>query len=120
MQLLRQLAEGPPYVVLGGVTRHAEGCIRVVGHGQGILVCGSFNLAENVAAWGPTQVLPSRGLGLLGDADFRLALQKLRQGLESADLAKVISDVKAKLVQLDAAQSAFARINQKTLFDLIS
>lgn len=49
-----------------------------------------------------------------------LDLTDRRAGLESTDLTQVISSVKSKLLQLDAAQSAFARINQKTLFDLIS
>lgn len=49
-----------------------------------------------------------------------LNLDERRGNLESADLTKVISTVKAQLLQLEAAQSAFARINQKTLFDLIS
>lgn len=48
-----------------------------------------------------------------------LDLTEHRQGLESTDLAEVISSVKSKLLQLEAAQSAFARINQQTLFDLI-
>lgn len=49
-----------------------------------------------------------------------LDLDERRQGLESTDLPTVISTVKSQLLQLEAAQSAFARINQKTLFDLIS
>jgi flagellar hook-associated protein 3 FlgL len=48
-----------------------------------------------------------------------LDLTERRQGLESTDLSEVISSVKSKLLQLEAAQSAFARINQQTLFDLI-
>jgi len=52
--------------------------------------------------------------------DIDLDLDERRQGLESTDLPTVISTVKSQLLQLDAAQSAFARINQKTLFDLIS
>jgi flagellar hook-associated protein 3 FlgL len=48
-----------------------------------------------------------------------LDLTERRQNLEATDLAEVISSVKAKLLQLEAAQSAFARINQQTLFDLI-
>jgi len=48
-----------------------------------------------------------------------LDLTEQRQGLESTDLSQVISSVKSKLLQLEAAQSAFARINQQTLFDLI-
>ncbi|WP_176591954.1 flagellin [Sphingobium sp. EM0848] len=48
-----------------------------------------------------------------------LDLTERRQNLESTDLSTVISTVSAKLTQLNAAQSAFARINQQTLFDLI-
>ncbi|WP_375196303.1 flagellin [Sphingobium sp.] len=48
-----------------------------------------------------------------------LDLTERRQNLESTDLTEVISSVSAKLLQLEAAQSAFARINQQTLFDLI-
>jgi len=48
-----------------------------------------------------------------------LDLGERREGLESTNLAEVISSVKSKLLQLEAAQSAFARINQQTLFDLI-
>ncbi|BAV64679.1 flagellin [Sphingobium cloacae] len=48
-----------------------------------------------------------------------LDLTERRQTLESTNLAEVISSVQAKLLQLNAAQSAFARINKQTLFDLI-
>ncbi|HEX7875954.1 MAG TPA: flagellin [Sphingobium sp.] len=60
-------------------------------------------------------------LDVIGDrlTTVNLDLSERRQGLESTDLTEVISSVKAKLLQLEAAQSAFARINQQTLFDLI-
>ncbi|EQB02475.1 flagellar hook-associated protein 3 FlgL [Sphingobium wenxiniae] len=48
-----------------------------------------------------------------------LDLTERRSTLESTDLAEVFSSVQAKLLQLNAAQSAFARINKQTLFDLI-
>lgn len=48
-----------------------------------------------------------------------LDLGEQRKDLESTDLQDVISRLQANLLQLEAAQSAFARINQKTLFDLI-
>lgn len=48
-----------------------------------------------------------------------LNLTERRADLESTDLQEVIANVKAQLLQLEAAQSAFARINQQTLFDLI-
>jgi flagellar hook-associated protein 3 FlgL len=45
---------------------------------------------------------------------------KERQGaLESTNLQEVISRVQSQLLQLEAAQAAFARINKQTLFDLI-
>ena len=47
-------------------------------------------------------------------------LSERRSTLESTDLTKVISTLQAQLLQLDAAQSAYARINQQTLFDLIN
>ena len=60
-------------------------------------------------------------LDVIGErlTNIDLDLSERRQGLEATDLAEVISSVKAKLLQLEAAQSAFARINQQTLFDLI-
>lgn len=48
-----------------------------------------------------------------------LDLTERRSELESTDLTEVISNVSAQLLQLQAAQAAFARINQKTLFDLL-
>ncbi|MEC3912157.1 flagellin [Sphingobium sp. CR2-8] len=51
--------------------------------------------------------------------DIGLDLTERRSDLESTDLQKVIANVKAGLLQLDAAQATFARINQQTLFDLI-
>jgi len=51
--------------------------------------------------------------------DIDIDLKERRADLESTDLTEVISSVSAKLLQLNASQSAFARINQQTLFDLI-
>ncbi|WP_088184411.1 flagellin [Sphingobium sp. Z007] len=52
--------------------------------------------------------------------DIGLDLKERRAELESTDLQDVIAKFKAQTLQLDAAQSTFARINQQTLFDLIS
>lgn len=51
--------------------------------------------------------------------DVDMDLTERRSTLEATDLAQVISTVQAQLLQLNAAQSAFARINKQTLFDLI-
>ncbi|MCC4252334.1 MAG: flagellin [Pseudomonadota bacterium] len=52
--------------------------------------------------------------------DIDIDLTERRANLESTDLQEVISRVQSQLLQLEAAQSAYARINQQTLFDLIS
>lgn len=52
--------------------------------------------------------------------DIGLDLTERRADLESADLQDVIAKFKAQSLQLEAAQATFARINQQTLFDLIS
>lgn len=52
--------------------------------------------------------------------DIDIDLIERRANLESTDLQEVISRVQSQLLQLEAAQSAYARINQQTLFDLIS
>lgn len=51
--------------------------------------------------------------------DTNLQLTERRSGLEDADLTEVITKVQAKLLTLQAAQVAFAKINQQSLFDLI-
>lgn len=51
--------------------------------------------------------------------DVDLGLTEKRSNLESTKLEEVIARVKSGLLQLDAAQMTFARINQQTLFDLI-
>ena len=43
-----------------------------------------------------------------------------RSGLEATDLTEAIALLNAQTITLDAAQAAFARINRRTLFDLLS
>ncbi|WP_300111800.1 flagellin [Sphingobium sp.] len=68
------------------------------------------------------QGVRSDRLEVIGDrlTDVDIDLTERRADLESTDLQDVISRVQSQLLQLEAAQSAYARINQKTLFDLIS
>ncbi|WP_062732064.1 flagellin [Sphingobium abikonense] len=68
------------------------------------------------------QGVRSDRLEVIGDrlTDVDIDLTERRADLESTDLQEVISRVQSQLLQLEAAQSAYARINQKTLFDLIS
>lgn len=67
------------------------------------------------------QGVRSDRLDVIGErlTNVDLDLKERRQGIESTDLSDVISRVQAQLLQLDAAQAAYARINQQTLFDLI-
>jgi flagellar hook-associated protein 3 FlgL len=51
--------------------------------------------------------------------DIVLTLQERRSGLEDTDLTGTIAKMQQKLLTLEAAQSAFARINQQSLFDLL-
>ncbi len=64
-----------------------------------------------------------RGVRLDNEVE-RLSTQKLqlterRSALEDTDLTDVITHVQAKLTSLQAAQAAFAKINQQSLFDLL-
>lgn len=52
-------------------------------------------------------------------ADIALTLRERRSGLEDTELTETISMMQQKLLTLEAAQSAFARINQQSLFDLL-
>lgn len=51
--------------------------------------------------------------------DTTLDLAERRSNLEDTDLTEVIARLQAKLLSLEAAQAAFARINRQSLFDLI-
>jgi flagellar hook-associated protein 3 FlgL len=67
------------------------------------------------------QGVRSDRLEVIGDrlTDVDIDLTERRADLESTDLQQVISRLQSQLLQLEAAQSAYARINQKTLFDII-
>ncbi len=51
--------------------------------------------------------------------DRELQLAESRSVLEDTDLTEALANVQAKLTTLQAAQGAFSRISQQTLFDLI-
>ncbi|MBB4642443.1 flagellin [Rhizorhapis suberifaciens] len=52
--------------------------------------------------------------------DIVLTLKERRSTLEDTDLTETIAKMQQNLLTLEAAQSAFARINRQSLFDLIS
>jgi len=51
--------------------------------------------------------------------DSALALTERRSTLEDTDLTETITKLQSKLTTLEAAQAAFARINQTSLFDFL-
>lgn len=89
-----------------------------IGAGLDAIKVGQSHITVELARQG----VRSNRLDVVGErlTDIDLDLTERRSALESTDLTEVISNVKAQLMQLEAAQSAFARINQQTLFDLIS
>jgi flagellar hook-associated protein 3 FlgL len=48
-----------------------------------------------------------------------LQIEEERSGLEDTDISRVVAQINAKQLTLEAAQAAFARINRNTLFDLL-
>jgi flagellar hook-associated protein 3 FlgL len=69
-----------------------------------------------------TQGVRSNRLDAVSDrlTSVDLDLNERRDQLESTDLTETITGLQSKLLTLEAAQSAFARINRQNLFDLIS
>lgn len=53
------------------------------------------------------------------NSSIQLDLKERRSDLEDTDLTETIARIQAKLLSLEAAQAAFARINRQSLFDLI-
>jgi len=51
--------------------------------------------------------------------DINLNLQERRSNLEDTDLTEIIARVQSRLITLQAAQTAFAKISQQSLFSLI-
>ena len=51
--------------------------------------------------------------------DSGASIAEERGGIEGTDIAATIARVQADQLSLDAAQSLFARINRRTLFDLL-
>lgn len=53
------------------------------------------------------------------NGSIQLDLKERRSTLEDTDLTETVARIQAKLLSLEAAQAAFARINRQSLFDLI-
>ncbi len=51
--------------------------------------------------------------------DKKLALTERRSALEDTDVGEVVTKLQGKLITLEAAQAAFARIGRQSLFDLL-
>ena len=52
-------------------------------------------------------------------ADSAVTLQEERSSLEGTDITATVARLQSKLLTLEAAQSAFARISKQTLFDVL-
>ena len=67
------------------------------------------------------QGIRSERLSAMADrvTGIALTLRERRSSLEDTDLTETISMMQQKLLTLEAAQAAFARINQQSLFDLL-
>ena len=52
--------------------------------------------------------------------DNKLLLTERRSGLEDTDVTEAVMTLQTKLTNLEAAQAAFARISQKSLFDYLN
>lgn len=77
---------------------------------------------DHVIAEQAKQGIRAERLSTFGERleDVTLTLDERRSTLEDTDLSETIARMQQKLLTLEAAQAAFARINQKSLFDLIS
>lgn len=53
-------------------------------------------------------------------AESGIQLAEQRSGIESADIVEVVARLESRRLTLQAAQAVFARVNQNTLFDLLS
>ena len=56
----------------------------------------------------------------LGAIERRLVLMKEKvSGMEDADLSQLVTELQSKITSRDAAQQAFVKIGQQSLFDFI-
>ena len=53
-------------------------------------------------------------------ADNGLQLEEERSAIESTDVTAVVARLQAGQLTLEAAQAVFARVNQNTLFDILT
>lgn len=114
--------------VIGGnpVSTALRDAATAVGSGDGsaigasltTLATGIAHVADQRAAMG----LSAGRLERIGEslASRSIALADERSGLEDTDLSVAIAQLNAQNLTLEAAQSAFARINRQTLFDILS
>ena len=56
---------------------------------------------------------------LSANADIKVQLESTLAGQEDLDYASAITELQAKMMALEAAQSSFAKISQLSLFDYI-
>lgn len=91
---------------------------EAMGLDRGVVMDWIGHIADQNASVG----LAAGRLDRIGESlDLRaIAVKDERSGLEDTDLAEAISLLKAQDLTLSAAQAAFAQINRRTLFDILS
>ncbi|NIJ39651.1 flagellar hook-associated protein 3 FlgL [Sphingopyxis panaciterrae] len=94
------------------------GDTAIIGASLDTLAAGISHVADQRATMG----LAAGRLERIGDslASRSITLADERSGLEDTDLAVAIAQLNAQNLTLEAAQSAFARINRQSLFDILS
>ena len=91
---------------------------EAMGLDRGVVMDWIGHIADQNASVG----MAAGRLDRIGESlDLRaIAVKDERSGLEDTDLAEAISLLKAQDLTLSAAQAAFAQINRRTLFDILS
>lgn len=114
--------------VIGGnpVSTALRDAAAAVGSGNGAAIGASLETLaagiSHIADQRATMGLAAGRLERIGDSlsSRSIALADERSGLEDTDLSVAIAQLNAQNITLEAAQSAFARINRQTLFDILS
>ena len=90
-----------------------------VGIDQGLLIlmrCKKYDFSDRKSGSGMTVVDSQKNML----EEVRLQLKTALSNVEDIDYAEAVTDMKKKIVSLEAAQSSFAQISNLNLFDYIS
>jgi flagellar hook-associated protein 3 FlgL len=107
---------------MGTLLRDAAGQIAAGGPARATALTDITTATEQIATVRGEQGNRAARLDTLRDRmiDSAASIAEERSTLEDADLAATIARVQADQLALDAARASFARINRRTLFDLLA